>query len=84
MKNDMYRPSGQLQGDNKPMPYRGVSTGVGSTYGANITADAINRLGGMGNAAKSDEPDESISCDPTFGENAADKAEDRGEGPYGS
>ena len=56
-KGDLYCPTGELQGDSKPMPNRGVSTGVTDTYGADLSGDATNRLGGMGNAAKSDGKD---------------------------
>ena len=47
-----YVPNGELQGDTKAMPDRGTSTGVTDTYGANLSGN--NRIGGMGNAAKSD------------------------------
>jgi len=53
-KSGMYKPSGVIQGDTKPLPDRGVTTGVTDTYGADLSGDAINRQGGMGNAAKSD------------------------------
>ena len=47
-----YVPNGNLQGDTSNMPDRGISTGVTDTYGANLSG--TNRMGGMGNAAKSD------------------------------
>lgn len=52
-----YRPSGQLQGDTKEMPDRGVKTGVTDTYGADLSGDATNRMGSMSGSAKSDKPD---------------------------
>lgn len=56
-KGDFYKPTGDLQGDTKPMPDRGVTTGVTDTYGADLSGDATNRQGSMGGAAKSDKPD---------------------------
>lgn len=57
MKSDdnsgMYRVKDDLQGDSKPMPDRGTGSGVTDTYGADISEDATNRLGGMGTAANS-------------------------------
>jgi hypothetical protein len=50
--NEKYVPSGSLQGDTTAMPDRGQSTGVTDTYGANLSG--INRMGSLGNAAKSD------------------------------
>lgn len=53
-KNDMYRPTGELQGDTKPMPDRGTGTGLnGDTYGADIGVDATNSMGRM-SGTKSD------------------------------
>lgn len=52
---DMYSPSGNLQGDTKPMPDRGTGTGLnGDTYGADIGQDATNVEGRIGSASKSD------------------------------
>ena len=59
------RPDGGdfVRGDTKPMPDRGTGTGFnGDSYGASVKPDAINRQGGMGNAAKSDSPDEKPGC----------------------
>lgn len=53
-KGDLYTPNGEIQGDTKAIPDCGVKTGVTDTYGANLNGDAVNRLGGMGDAAKSD------------------------------
>lgn len=36
MSDANYRPNGELQGDTKPMPDRGVNTGVTDTYGGNL------------------------------------------------
>lgn len=54
MSETNYIPNGELQGDTKPMPDRGTSTGLnGDTYGADIGSDATNSTS-MGGAAKSD------------------------------
>lgn len=53
-KGDLCMPTGELQGDTKPMPDRGVKTGVTDTYGADLSGDAVNRIASMGDAAKSD------------------------------
>lgn len=50
----MYKPTGELQGDDKPMPDKGVKSGVTDTYGADLSGDATNRLGSMRGGAKSD------------------------------
>lgn len=42
-----YRPTGELQGDTKPMPDKGTSTGVDDKYGANLGHSATNRIGSM-------------------------------------
>lgn len=48
-------PTGQLVvGGDHGLPNRGATAGVTDTYGADLSGDAINRTGGMGNAAKSD------------------------------
>lgn len=52
-----YKPNGEVQGDTKAMPDRGTSTGASDTYGADISPDATNRMGGLGNAANSDPMD---------------------------
>lgn len=57
MKNDQYMPDGQLQGDDKPMPNQGTSTGVTDTYGADLSQGADNRIGSIAGAAKSDDKD---------------------------
>lgn len=53
-----YRPSGELQGDNKAMPDRGTRTGFTShdaqTHGKSTSQDATNRMKGIGGATKSD------------------------------
>jgi hypothetical protein len=54
---DMYCPNGELQGDTKPMPDRGTSTGVTDTYGADIGQDATNTMDRMGGSTKSDGKD---------------------------
>lgn len=57
MKGDMYKPSGSLQGDDKPMRERGTSTGVTDTYGADLSGDADNCQGSMKGSTKSDRGD---------------------------
>ncbi len=53
MKSGSYHPNGELQGDTKPMPDRGTSTGVTDTYGADIGQDATNSMGRL-DGTKSD------------------------------
>lgn len=52
---DKVVPCEGLVGDDKPMPDRGTGTGLTDSYGAKTDLNATNRIGGMGNAAKSDE-----------------------------
>lgn len=54
MKNDQYTPSGELQGDDKPMPDQGTGTGVTDTYGADLSQSADNRIGSIVGSSKSD------------------------------
>jgi hypothetical protein len=51
---EMYKPNGELQGDTKPMPDRGTTTGVTDTYGADVSQDATNRIGSIRGATRSD------------------------------
>ena len=44
------------------MPDRGTSTGATDTYGADISGDATNSMGGMGSATKSESPFENCAC----------------------
>ena len=39
------RPTGELQGDDSPIPSRGTRTGQAESYGADLTSDALNRAG---------------------------------------
>ncbi len=57
MKNDQYLPDGKLQGDDKPMPNQGTSTGVTDTYGADLSQGADNRIGSIVRSSKSDDKD---------------------------
>jgi len=57
---DGYKPSGELQGDTKPMPDRGTSTGVSDTYGADLSQGASNSMGGISGATKSDKHDQCV------------------------
>jgi len=54
MSGEQYIPNGELQGDSKPIPDRGSETGVTDTYGADLSPDAKNRLGGIRGATQSD------------------------------
>lgn len=59
------RPDGGdfVRGDTAAMPDRGTRTGFnGDSYGANVSPDATNRQGGMGNATKSNAPEEKAGC----------------------
>lgn len=47
-------PTGELQGDDKPMPDRGTSEGVSDTYGADLAQNATNREGGIRGSTRSD------------------------------
>lgn len=53
MKECNYRPNGQVQGDTKDLPDRGVSTGVTDTYGGDLK-QGFNNHGGIGSDTKSD------------------------------
>ncbi len=57
MESGMYKPSGELQGDDKPMPNKGTETGVTETYGADLGQNADNRVGAIGGSTKSDKGD---------------------------
>lgn len=49
-----YIPTGELQGDDKPMPDRGTQTGVTDTYGADLSQGATNAQGSIAGSTKSD------------------------------
>ncbi|MFA5387499.1 MAG: hypothetical protein WC322_03850 [Candidatus Paceibacterota bacterium] len=60
-----YKPSGELQGDTRPMPDRGTGTGGNAnpqTLGMSIEQDAVNRINGIG--AKSDPAMKNMPCNP--------------------
>lgn len=57
MKDGMYKPSGELQGDNKPIPNAGSETGVTENYGADLSQGADNRMGSIAGSTKSDKGD---------------------------
>lgn len=44
------------------MPDRGTSSGVSDSYGADISVDATNSMGGMGKATKSEAALENCAC----------------------
>lgn len=68
MKDCNYIPSGELQGDTKAMPDRGISTGMnGDSYDADLSQDSTNRIVGISGSTKSDPWAESAVDDPTFG-----------------
>lgn len=64
--SDMYKPSGELQGDTKAMPDRGTGTGLnGDTYGADLSVDACNcTIENLGRATKSDPAFQKSTKDP--------------------
>jgi hypothetical protein len=51
------RPTGKLEGDNKPMPDRGTKTGQTDNYGADLGPEATNGMGPITGPAKSDKAD---------------------------
>lgn len=65
MKNDMYRPSGQLQGDDSAMPNKGSTTGMAGaqTYGASVQPGATNSGPGIHRATLSDAMNETDAND---------------------
>ena len=72
MSDSNYKPAGTgvVQGDTKPMPDRGTSTGMTgfSTEldGRGIDVDATNSLGGLA-GTDSDPADQCYAVDPAFG-----------------
>ena len=54
MNDYCYKPSGELQGDTKPMRDKGTATGVHDTYGADLSPDATNSMGGISGSTQSD------------------------------
>lgn len=67
METKRYIPTGNIQGDSRVMPDRGISTGVTDSYGADLSGDATNGQGSLGNAAKSDKMDECCAPVPKIG-----------------
>lgn len=59
---DLYKPTGELQGDTRPLPDRGTTTGMISNpfgsdadgIGHDTGADATNAMGGIASACRSD------------------------------
>lgn len=65
---DNYIPSGTLQGDDKAMPDRGTSTGMnGDTYGADLSVDATNRIGSVGEDASQSTFKDTVYPGKTYG-----------------
>lgn len=64
MGKNFPRPTGELQGDDSPMPSRGTRTGLdhGGSEGFDLGQDAINRQGGISGSTKSHSPDEMPGC----------------------
>jgi hypothetical protein len=55
MESDAYTPTGELQGDDRPVPYRGCTTGVlAGTHGRDFGMDAVHRMGGIAGDTGSD------------------------------
>lgn len=60
--SDLYKPTGELQGDTRPMPNRGTATGMldnpfGSDadgIGHDVGADSTNAMGRISSACRSD------------------------------
>ena len=65
MKDQFYRPTGELQGDDRPMPDRGTGTGMTpnqQTGSASLDRDATNRVGSA--ATRSDPAEKNMPCGP--------------------
>lgn len=63
--DQFYKPSGELQGDNRPMPNRGTATGGNhnpQTLGMSIEQDAVNRLSGISADTKSTPAMKNMPC----------------------
>lgn len=57
MKNGMYTPSGELQGDSNAIPDKGTGTGMpgnADTGGMSTDANATNSMGSIAGSTKSD------------------------------
>lgn len=82
MKDSNYKPDGTgvVMGDKKSMPDRGTSTGWHGAdpkiEGASTDPEAINRIGSITSATKSDPAGECYPDDPTFGPAPGDKDTD--------
>lgn len=64
MKECNYKPNGEVQGDSRSMPDRGVSTGMSDSYGADLSGDATNSMGRIGSASNSDKNFHNLPKDP--------------------
>lgn len=63
------RPTGELIGDDRPLPMRGTGTGSQPNMmldGRSIEQDAVNRLGPL-TGTESDMGDETMPCDHLIG-----------------
>lgn len=76
--------TGIVQGDTKPMPDRGTTTGMTGysieADGMGLGLDETNSLGGISGSTQSDPMAECSVDDPTFGPAPGDRAEDAAEG----
>lgn len=65
MSDQFYRPTGELQGDDRPMPDRGTGTGLAgnaATGGRSLERDATNRQGAITGATRSDPMATNMPC----------------------
>lgn len=66
MSESNYKPTGELQGDKRPIPDRGSTTGMTgfptNQDGADLGMDATNRIGPIGRQTRSDKGDELIDA----------------------
>lgn len=67
MESNRYIPTGNIQGDARVIPDRGISTGVTDSYGADLSGDATNGQGSIGSASKSDKMDKCCTSDQKMG-----------------
>lgn len=68
MSEYCYKPSGELQGDDRPIPNRGTGTGMtghaNQLDGAAITQDAENRIVGIKGSTHSDAMERDMPLPP--------------------
>lgn len=54
MSDTNNRPTNEIRGDDRAIPDRGSKSGVTDTYGADLSPDAKNGIGGISGSTKSD------------------------------